>query len=398
MYTSELRSQQELSNYSLNPAIKGIMDENNPIKLAILNYIIYLSTIYMRVEPSQITLAAKFGVSRQWVNRLLARWKSIGVLTYKQYKYNRSCIYFLNPLIAEHKKRIAFKVPAALKLFAVSSLCVAVFGGELTLNNIRKYLYKKNEYEVGYIKNEGYDFYEKGYGSETQYIHFYNNPMETIENYRLCPKEMVMSQQAIVSIISQAYDLSPEQENRLLEFSFEALEYARKELYRQQKQNSLSSSHAATSWFAAVASGFERKNASHPKTGRGKGFNNPFVQKIVQGSFNPNHSPSAAPKMSIEERKAFLLSEIPKIEDLIAQAESGRTMYGGADYGRKMLANIQQELKDMEKMYVAQDPEYEQYLDEISKDKSNPAGYKDLVKKYNDRRVHRVSDNVRTTQ
>ena len=100
----------------------GIMDENNPLMLEILNHIIYLSTRFQKVFISQGTLAAKFNTSREWVNKLLARWKALGVIKYRQQDFNRSCIYFLHPLLNQEKNRIKFKLPAAALLLSISSL------------------------------------------------------------------------------------------------------------------------------------------------------------------------------------------------------------------------------------------------------------------------------------
>ena len=110
------------------------MDENNPLKLEILNHLIYLSTRFRVVFISQGTLAAKYNVTRQWINELLRRWKSLGVIKYRQQDFNRSCVYLINPLLAQEKNRIKFKLPAAVLLLVVSSLCSAVYGRELTLS------------------------------------------------------------------------------------------------------------------------------------------------------------------------------------------------------------------------------------------------------------------------
>jgi DNA-binding Lrp family transcriptional regulator len=136
MYNNDKISQEEFLN---NSAVRYVMDENNPVMLDILNHLLYLSTIHRRVFPSQITLAKKFGVSRVWVNTLLRRWKEAGVIKYRQRGLNESCIYFINPTLKEHRLRIKHKLPAAMFLLAVSSLCSAVWAGDLTLTNIRNY-------------------------------------------------------------------------------------------------------------------------------------------------------------------------------------------------------------------------------------------------------------------
>ena len=144
---------------NLNPLVIGIMNENNALKLEILNHLIYLSTRFRSVFISQGTLAAKYGVTRQWINNLLSRWKSEGVIKYSQQGFNRSCIYYLHPLLAQEKNRIRFKLPAAVLLLAISSLCSAVSWGELTLSNNKNYLSKNQSINQSiiqsiYLKNQ----------------------------------------------------------------------------------------------------------------------------------------------------------------------------------------------------------------------------------------------------
>ena len=90
------QSQQQIK---INPLIKGVMDENNPLMLEVLNYLIYLSHHYRNVFVSQGTLAAKFGKTVRWINELLARWKALGVIRYRQQGFNRSCWYITTPFL-----------------------------------------------------------------------------------------------------------------------------------------------------------------------------------------------------------------------------------------------------------------------------------------------------------
>lgn len=371
MYTSGTNCQQ---NYSLDPLIIGIMNEKNAIALKILNHIIYLSTRFKTVYVSQGTIAAMFDVTREWVNKLLGRWKVLGVIKYRQQDFNRSCIYYISPLLNQEKNRIKFQLPAAGLLLAVSALVSAVWSGEFTLSNIRKYIYK-NSYRIVNAGKIDYGFEEARGPKEAIFI---------LNNNQLCP-ESVMQEQSIINLIATTYYLSIEQQQLLSRYNDEALRYAVKELYRQGKQKSLLGAQSATSWFSAVAASFEKK-AALSKTGRSM---DQYQKKIVNATFNANHSPaSIAPKMDNDERISFLQSESIKIKDLIAQAENGRTMYGGSEYGRRMLQNVQEELDKLlgkKQNYL----DYESHLDDISQDKSDSSGYKELVRRYDYNRTAR---------
>lgn len=132
----------------IDPLILGIMNEKNAIALKLLDHIIYLSTRFTTVFIAQGTLAAKFGVTREWVNKLLARWKELGVIKYRQKDFNRSCIYYLSPLLNQEKNRIKFQLPAAQLLFAVSSLTSAIFSQVFTLSNNKENIYKHNQQQL----------------------------------------------------------------------------------------------------------------------------------------------------------------------------------------------------------------------------------------------------------
>lgn len=225
-----------------------------------------------------------------------------------------------------------------------------------------------------------------------------------------------MSQQAIITLISQAYNLSIDQQEQLSRYSFEALEYARKELYRQNKQNSLQGAHSATSWFSAVASSFDKK-ASQPKTGRTMSY---AAKKVVYGGTNNNHSystlganpdnPDDPLNLSIEERVEFAQTQIDAFDAVLSEGDSillqdqPRVRGGGfrslADVMKGMAPNMKNRWKDLKKnpkdipslmndfkvnlddaSNYTEGEDYEEHLNNISKDKTDPEGYKLVVRK-----------------
>jgi hypothetical protein len=409
------------TNYKINPLIKGVMDENNPLMLEVLNRLIFMKSHHHRVFISQSTLAAIFDVTREYINKILAMWRDLGVISYRQMGFNRCCEYFFNPILFHERERLKWKLSALKLIMHVSFLFISVLGEEFTLNNIRN-IYS-NKYQVVTIRNEGYDWYEAGYGETSNHL-FINNPSITIDERELCPKEDVMNQQSIITVIAQAYNLSIEQQEQLSRYSFEALEYARKELYRQNKQRSLTNPTSATSWFSAVASSFEKKAAGFPKTGR----MGTFAKKIVNAATNANHSPSSGKDdnnpddplhMTMEERVNFAQEQIEFFDGVLNEGDSfllltqdfvrgggfrslAEIMKGMAPGMKDRWKQIKKDPKSMPALlnrfkvnideaaeFGKDDEDYEEEMNNISKDKTDPEAYKLVVRKYDYRRTAR---------
>ena len=403
---------------SQNALIHGIMDENNTLMLEILNYIIYSSTQNQIVFVSQSTIAARFKVTVRWVNHILSEWKARGVLRFEQRGFNQSCIYFFNPLLVQEKERLKWKLPCLRQIFFISSLWIAAFRGEFLLSNIRNIpLWKMTT-----LQQNNYAFGEPRPAKKESITYlFINNPTITIEKQELCLKESVMSQQTIINIISQSYNLSIEQQEQLSRYSFEALEYARKELYRQQKQNSLSNSQSATSWFSAVASSFEKKG-SNPKTGRQMSF---AQKKVIAPMFNSSHSPAVeVPNLSHMEQVEYLVKEILKfsktfdpdkvyspdpsmneylkkiamnsiasmqreVDQLLKSFDDPNHVCQSACVEKSLFLRAPKKQDDQQSSMSSIDEDYESHLDEISKDKSDPESYKLMVRRYDYLRTKR---------
>jgi hypothetical protein len=387
---------------SLDPLILGIMNENNELSLKILNDIVFLSTRSKRVRISQSTIAAKYDVAREWVNKLLKRWKALGIIKYRQAGFNQSCIYFIHPLLNQEKNRIKNKLPSAALLFAVSSLYTAVFHGEFTLSNIRKYIYR-DSYEMVTVRNAGYGFYEQ-HPSETTVVFFKKQQSTTSISYQPT-KESSMENKSVINQISDMYGLSVAEQNNLSGFSEEALQYAFNELKRQNKQNNLNN---PVNWIAKVAASYKGQSDAFPKTGR----LNDFQKKIVNSSTNNNHSPSKlVPKTSKDERITFVLREIANYEKHLSERRPWLKNVPGGEHlimvAQNAIANYKRELQDLHYSpddiqcdapryredetealeYRVGDKEYEEHLNHISKDKSDSLAYKDLVRKYDYRRT-----------
>lgn len=387
----------------INPLIRGIMDGNNEKALKLLNHLIFLSTVHRSVYVSQGTLAAMFDTTREWVNKLLRRWKDLGVIKYRQRDYNRSCIYFFHPLLNQEKNRISFKLPAAALLFSVSSLYSAVFHGPFTLNNIRKYIYE-NSYQIVPVSRPDYGFYEQRPVREQQYsVVFLKNKQTTTTIYPSQPlKERVMNQSPVINLIADAYGLSRQQEDMLSNYSDAALEYAVRQLAVAKDKQIINS---PVGWIAKVAAAF-REKGQHSLNG-----------KVVGHSAkprNPNgHSLASHANFNRDERIAFLVSEIASFTEKIANPQKyfhpNVDMEIALTVGRALLKANEDELAMLQRGGTSHVPvysnkfmdnyddasaysegaDYIDHLDQISHDKSDSEGYKLMVRRYDYKRTAR---------
>ena len=401
---------------SIDPLVMGIMNENNPLMLDILNHLIYLSTRFQKVFVSQGTLAAKFGATRQWINELLRRWKALGVIKYRQQDFNRSCIYLINPLLAQEKNRIKFKLPAAVLLLSISSLCSAVYQQELTLSNIRNL----SNYKMVTIPEVDYGFYEP---REAESIVFLKNKQQTTINSTITSKERVMdAQQTVINRLSDTYGLSVSQQDMLSNYSEEALQYAFNELKRQNKQNSLNN---PVNWIAKVAAAYKGKAQQFPKRGNA-------ISHTTTATNPKGHSPAQElPNLSHMEQIEYLMNEIlnfsktfdpskvysrdpqtdeslkklamnsiagmqREVDKLLALLDDAThtCKTGCVDQSlflRLQLASLRKpnQQTDVDFMQPSADKDYEDHLQVISEDKSNSAGYKELIRRYDYQRLAR---------
>lgn len=151
---------------------------------------------------------------------------------------------------------------------------------------------------------------------------------------------------AVMQLIMDAYHISDQQSEMLSNYSDAALEYAVKELSKKK-----GGVNAPVNWIASVARSFEAKS-NRAKTGRGKGFNNPFAAKIVEGKFNANHSPSInEQKMTNDERIEFLSKEISSFKEKIANPQNyflpNVDIDAALAVGNSLLAKLEQELYEL---------------------------------------------------
>ena len=207
-----------------------------------------------------------------------------------------------------------------------------------------------------------------------------------------------MDPQTIITVISQAYNLSIENKEQLSRYSFEALDYALKELYRQKKQQSLTNATSATNWFSTVASSFEKKALRFPKKGMEGGHSS--LARNPHG-----HSPSGdASNLSLEERIEYASNQESVWEEIfepVPELEALGIHEGYAERVKNNWKRIAQNPKEFPTSSNAfkdtltagerytEGEDYEEHLNQISADKSDPEAYKRRIRITDYRRIAR---------
>lgn len=382
-------SQQE---YKINPLIKGVMDENNPLMLEVLNYLIYLKHHFGAVFPSQGTIAARFKVSRQWVNALLAEWKSKGIIQYRQQGFNRSCVYAINPILFQDRERLKYKLSALKLILHISFLFSGVFGDELTLSNIRN-LYS-NKYQMVEVRNEGYHWYEVGYGEISKHLFINNKQTPTSIGHQPLEGESIMNK-SVINLIADTYGLSVDQEARLNNCSTEGLEYAVKEFSRQKQTTTINN---PVNWIAKVAAAYKGNAPRFPKNGKEVGHS-------AQSRNAGGHSPAGdASNLSHEERIQFALYEESAWSEIFEPTPALEVLGIHEGYAQRAQANWKRiaqtpqefptssnsfkDTLDAGEQYT-EGEEYEEHLNQISIGKTDPEAYKRRTRITDYRRIAR---------
>jgi hypothetical protein len=223
----------------------------------------------------------------------------------------------------------------------------------------------------------------------------------------------------VINLIADTYGLSEKEQEMLSSYPDNALQYAVTEMVRQKvKPNN------PVNWIAAVARNHQEKTPRFPKTG-GMGA---FAKKIVNATANANHSPSSGKDdnnpddplhLSMEERANFAQEQIEFFDGVLNEGESfllltqdfvrgggfrslGEIMKGMAPGMKDRWKQIKKDPKSMPALlnrfkvnldeaaeFGKDDEDYEEEMNNISKDKTDPEAYKLVVRKYDYRRTAR---------
>lgn len=313
MYNKEQKNQEKSQQ---NAIPLSILNDNNAVRLAILNYLLNLNRYNEEVFPCQRRLAREAGIVRESANRAIKRMEEMDWIKTKR-RYNTTKIYWIHPSIFQYKDLLKYKLPALRAVLSIFMLTSALIFTNVT-SKLNKNIFIKKQTTPTSLS--------KVITSKEVVVSLFSK------------KEMGMNS-TVMQTIASSYGLSKQQEEQLSSFSEEALKYALNEMIRQKVNP-----NSPGAWLTSVAAAFEKKG-QHSLKRDGMGD---FQKKIIHGKTNNNHSPSSGPLLN-----SFM-------EDL-----------------------------DEASIFGINDPEFENHLHEISKDKSDPEGYKELVRRYNYRRTLR---------
>lgn len=115
---------------------------------ALFNEFIAIAQQTEAVYPSQITLANKLGISREYCNKLVARLEKTGLLISVQ-RWNNSCLYGVNPIVwlTPFADKVSRFFPALRKVF-LSVRILTWYPKKFTLSNNRLVIRSNNIIEA----------------------------------------------------------------------------------------------------------------------------------------------------------------------------------------------------------------------------------------------------------
>jgi hypothetical protein len=361
---------------------------------------------------SQSYLAEKAYVSRETVCKSMP--DIDGEVIVKIYNHFETCDYWLTSWFLNNRHHFYDLIPSLrqISLLMLFSITNNVYSQNVTLYKDINYSNRTSstagvvvpQFGTGWVmltvKNAPLEYDDPGYASwnpSTTIIYKQNNKQTntTTTSIDVLPlKESVMNQKPAIQLIADSYGLSVQQEELLSNYSDAALEYALKQLVRTNKHKAI---NAPVNWIAAVAASFEKKAQRFPNKGKEVGHS-------AQPRNPSGHSPAGEPSnLSYDERIEFASNQESVWEEIFQSGESIAGFHDG--YAERAKSNWQriaknpqefpssinsfQNTKQQSANYGKDDPDYEEHLDEISRDKSDPEGYKLMVRAYDYRRMAR---------
>ena len=373
---------------SQNPVVLSLLAENNSTTISYINSLIDLRCKYDRLFPSQTLLAIETDTCRRTAIRKTDDLHKRDIF-WKRKRFNTTSEYSINPIIIQARHLLWDKFPVLKRpaLFLLCSALNAVLEANVTSRYNNLFINKQQTTVIDRL-------------STKRLITTYRKVGEVIGEGSNSQKERVVNEQRVINLIADAYGLSKQQEEMLSSYSDDALEYAVKELVRQGKQKVV---NAPVNWIAKVAASYNPHSASFPKTGRQMSF---AQKKVVAPMFNSSHSPSSeSSKLTIEERIEFSSNQESIWEEIVDRGETLDIMGMHQGYADRAKTNWKRitlnpkefptssegfkENYDEASHHGEGDVDYEAHLDEISKDKTDPVGYKLMVRRTDYRKTKR---------
>jgi hypothetical protein len=400
------QSQQQIFVKQLRQLLSG---RRNTTRRSVTNSIVSCLGYYGEAFPTQTYLGSKADVVRETACRSLKTLQG-SILVIRNRGYKKTCQYWLTSEFLNNRHHFYDLIPA---LRQVNLLLLFSITSNVYSQNVTQYkeLNKPNKrtassWQFAVVKNAGYGFYEQ-HPSET-IVFFKKQQSTTSIGYQPLEGEAIMNN-SVITFLAETYGLSVDQEQRLNNCSTESLEYAVKELNRQQQTTTINN---PVNWISKVAAAYKPGSTSFPKMGR----MGDYAKKIVNVSTNNNHSPSKhRPNISVDERIDLLEKEITKYKDMIANPEnyfkkpvdissavegtrsrlmatedelSQIKMPGAKVHAQPSLSNDFKTDYEIASRYT-EGPSYEADLDELAKRMSNPEEFKKFRRRTDYRRTAR---------
>lgn len=299
------------------------MNDNNRVRSLILENLIYFQQQYEDVYPSQTLLGIKSGVTRESANRAIKIMQQKGWIT-THHPYNSTLRYYLHPSIFQYKDLLKYKFPLLRKALSYFMLLSAISNASVTPSITKNYIYKKQQQNVTSFQDalpsqhtQSSSFYKKTTTSTS--LSTVDTPLGVTSLSRMGTYEAInqktgrVMEQSVMQLIASSYGLLDKEIDMLSEFSDEALQYAVTEKQRQKV-----SPTSVARWLASVASAFEKRKSSIPKTGRMGGFKQ--VSQFIPNQY-PSYIPDKRLNMTNAERISYLTGEISNLKDIVAHPE-----------------------------------------------------------------------------
>ena len=352
---------------------------------------------------SQSYLADKAGVRRETVCKSISRLDDLIVKIYHPWE---TCDYWLTSWFLNNRHHFYDLIPQLrqISLLLLFSITDNVFSRKRTL--YKEHYRKKTAtasvpsgYHMVIVKNAALEWNEPRTkeGTSPISIVFLKKQQQSTSNNVQPLSESVMSQSSAINLIADAYGLTKQQEQLLSTYSEDALQYAVRQLAVAKDKTVINS---PVGWLAKVASTY-KADGSHSLKGKAGGHS--AVQRNPGG-----HSPAGnASNLSYDERMDFASDQESAWEEIIDSGEymNAQSLGFHDGYAERVKSNWNRLTKaphefptssngfkknlDEASVYT-EGPDYEQHLDAISKDKSDPEGYKLMVRKTDYRRTKRV--------
>ena len=368
---------------SIDPLIIGIMDENNSTRLGAMNILLKKAWNHRLVFVSQTYLAKELDVERETANRTIKWLREHGWIRTKR-RYNDTLLYFVNPEIITHRERLKWKLPALRYVLCVSMLWQQAGKANVTSNILMNNLYRNQS--IPLIINQS-----------NQSIFLKNQSAPSSDGGYLTKEKVMSAERSIINQIKDKFGIPDDQMSFFEKHSDIVLQEAIVKYDEARKGKPI---NHPIGYFRRVVGTAQENHERKAETGRTKGHSSK--------SSNPHgHSPSLlVEKTSKDERISFVLREIANYEQQLSERRKWLKNVPGGEYlitmAENAIANYKRELSELHyspddiqceaPRYKEEDPaaaehrfgdrEYDQHLDDISKDKSDPSGYKELVRKY----------------